>query len=753
ELGELIEDLTTTGKPTLDENHMKKLKSICKKSELYVEHAYHNLLTQLKKDHAEIRLSCLQIIRELFGRSHRFRELLLEEFQVFLELVVGTNCDEPLPPPDCSAKVLKETAINLIECWQQKYGPHYKKLDLGYRYLKRIKHVSFDQIRERASAQLQIERERERRKQDLLMKKLGNTMIEIADHTEDMELCVTEVNSCFKLLLPQTASGNPNVTEIGVSSLATENPHPTNNHNNQEGHGKKGGDGCLDDKSNKQTEGQGKRDIDVLPGYCDDGNDDDDDDYAAADDNEIGFDDYDNNDVIHHHGLGSHSYQIEIEFSDMVPKVIESEDNRVILDTLKEMNRQICHKHLPMVDKWLKVMSKAGQQQNEIKKIIDLKQKLVKAKTKFEELAIEPSKKHRNEASGSKTTRNVSEDSDNEFEDVPEKEGVECIPVNKRAEYGLDTLELSREDGQDLSERSRAISEEESFLRANGYTLQDAEDPTSLACALLESRRQYIMSQPCSSRVGASVAMVDKTPEVSISQVDGKKKKHLEVAPVVPFDMDLYYWEKADFEAPKIIRSENFNNNWASKDFEAEQVFEGDKGSLLRRTMAFTGKFEPVKWSCRAPLPNGKLCPRRDRVKCPFHGKIIPRDEQGKPTGDHTNQAGSSNTKTTATRNSSAAEEWREIQPEIEAATGFDLGGKGKGKGRKRNESDNKGLSKKQKYGRLTDLNKQTNTARSRLEGKVLSRKAVKRVTQEINSLATKRINDKFGDQFNYQLQ
>lgn len=35
--------------------------------------------------------------------------------------------------------------------------------------------------------------------------------------------------------------------------------------------------------------------------------------------------------------------------------------------------------------------------------------------------------------------------------------------------------------------------------------------------------------------------------------------------------------------------------------------------------------------SCRVPLKNGKLCPRMDRFKCPLHGWIIDRDEQGYP--------------------------------------------------------------------------------------------------------------------------
>ena len=37
--------------------------------------------------------------------------------------------------------------------------------------------------------------------------------------------------------------------------------------------------------------------------------------------------------------------------------------------------------------------------------------------------------------------------------------------------------------------------------------------------------------------------------------------------------------------------------------------------ALTTRTMSYTGKFEPVKWKCRAPLPSGKLCERMDREK------------------------------------------------------------------------------------------------------------------------------------------
>lgn len=36
---------------------------------------------------------------------------------------------------------------------------------------------------------------------------------------------------------------------------------------------------------------------------------------------------------------------------------------------------------------------------------------------------------------------------------------------------------------------------------------------------------------------------------------------------------------------------------------------------LKTRYITFAGKFEPVKHKCRAPMPNGSLCERQDRIK------------------------------------------------------------------------------------------------------------------------------------------
>lgn len=37
--------------------------------------------------------------------------------------------------------------------------------------------------------------------------------------------------------------------------------------------------------------------------------------------------------------------------------------------------------------------------------------------------------------------------------------------------------------------------------------------------------------------------------------------------------------------------------------------------ALRTRVIEYTGEFQPVTKSCRAPLPSGKLCPRMDRIR------------------------------------------------------------------------------------------------------------------------------------------
>lgn len=65
------------------------------------------------------------------------------------------------------------------------------------------------------------------------------------------------------------------------------------------------------------------------------------------------------------------------------------------------------------------------------------------------------------------------------------------------------------------------------------------------------------------------------------------------------------------------LRYDDASRFWIPSKTEDDSEAGGSEevAALTRRTVTFAGKFEPVKWKCRAPLSNGKLCERMDRVK------------------------------------------------------------------------------------------------------------------------------------------
>lgn len=79
---------------------------------------------------------------ELFARSHLFRLLVVSDFQGFLELTLGTDPRQPLPPPREAAQRLRQAAARAVQGWSEKFGAAYKKLALGYHFLRHSRQVS-----------------------------------------------------------------------------------------------------------------------------------------------------------------------------------------------------------------------------------------------------------------------------------------------------------------------------------------------------------------------------------------------------------------------------------------------------------------------------------------------------------------------------------------------------------------------------------------------------------------------------------
>lgn len=276
--------------------------------------------------------------------------------------------------------------------------------------------------------------------------------------------------------------------------------------------------------------------------------------------------------------------------------------------------------------------------------------------------------------------------------------------------------------------------------RAQLKSNEDELDPTCAAATLKLIRDKLPKLPPPHASDSAT------TEPAALEEPDSKRRKLEEraKAPVMPFGLDLHYWGQDQPSAGKILKFASEHRFWAPTEVEEEVENKEITEMLKTRYITFAGKFEPVKHKCRAPMPDGSLCERQDRIKCPFHGKIIPRNESGIPI----NAEDRAREEKMKFEKQAAQPEWRdpEFMREVEAATGLDLGSsQNNGKGGKKK-------GKKKKYPNLTDLKQQANTSRSRLEKKVFNKGAMKRVAKAMNR-ADQRKHEKFANQFNYALK
>uniref|UniRef100_A0A3B4ATS1 UV-stimulated scaffold protein A n=1 Tax=Periophthalmus magnuspinnatus TaxID=409849 RepID=A0A3B4ATS1_9GOBI len=678
QLSELVEELTTSGQGELNQEKMKEIKKLCKVSNDCIDHVYHSVISQLNQDHSEIRFSAFQIASELFSRSHHFRTLLVDNFQEFLELTVETDLDQPLPPPKEVAKKLKSLAIKTVHSWQTSYGSAYKKLALGYHFLKQVKKVDFQDAEARTVAERRREEERRSRLERIYKEKADAATKDMEDSCKEIEATLTEMESCMKLLFPEfeltnvkedvPRSSSPNLQLANISDPQPCCSKDLVNGPNQEELVEKQ---ATNEEHNREL-GKELQNPDNTGKNEDDDEDEDDEDQESSEEDQPP-----NEDFIRSSGLISHSYSLDLNLSSGL-HVKENEDNEAVVATVRDLHRLITTKHLPAVQGWIQVLTKAGAEQRLLRKALDLKKSLEAALQKHEELHIDYKTRVRKVM---KASSDGDEDDDDDFDEVPEKEGYEPhIPEHLRAEYGTFSI----------------------------------------------SYKYFTFCYSSSSE-----------PSTSQSTSSDEKAKD---APVVPFGLDIYYWGQDQPTAGKIIKSASQHQFWVPVEMEEEVENKEMAAESRSRYISFPGRFTPVSHFCRAPLGNGKLCQRQDRVKCPFHGRIIPRDQDGKPCKAEDRQREEQE----EMRRRQEQPDWRdpELMRDIEAATGQDLGSDRVGK---------KGKGKKKKFPNLSDLKQNANTSRSRLEKKVFNKSSMRRVA-EVMIKADRRKHDKFSNQFNYAL-
>ncbi|XP_033069322.1 UV-stimulated scaffold protein A isoform X1 [Trachypithecus francoisi] len=740
-LSKLVEELTTSGEPRLNPEKMKELKKICKSSEEQLSRAYRLLIAQLTQEHAEIRLSAFQIVDELFARSHQFRMLVVSNFQEFLELTLGTDPAQPLPPPREAAQRLRQAATRAVEGWNEKFGEAYKKLALGYHFLRHNKKVDFQDTNARTLAERKREEEKQKHLDKIYQERASQAEREMQEMSGEIESCLTEVENCFRLLVPFDFDPNPETESLGVASGTFDALHSS-----CAGQVGPCWSGTPDPWDGEQP--CCSRDLPASAGHPRVGSKAQPPQTATGDPSDED-EDSDLEEFVRSHGLGSHKYTLDVELYSEGLKVQENEDNLAVVHAARDTLKLIRNKFLPAVCSWIQVyqgppglvdlacasrrdgflgpagqapelftpvlqrFTRVGTHGGCLKRAIDLKAELELALRKYKELDIEPKggQRHRTEALG-----NAEEDEDDEdFVEVPEKEGYEPhIPDHLRSEYGLEaTLE------KDTAVRS---------LRTRMRKDEEASDPTS-AAAQLRRLREHL--PPPSSASPPRVL-----PEPQEAQKLAAERAR---APVVPYGVDLHYWGQELPTAGKILKSDSEHRFWKPSEVE-EEVVNADVSEMLRsRHITFAGRFEPVRHRCRAPRPDGRLCERQDRLKCPFHGKIIPRDDKGRPL-DPEDRAREQRRQL----QKQERPEWQdpELMRDVEAATGQDLGS---------SRYSGKGRGKKRRYPSLTNLKAQADTARARIGRKVFAKAAVRRVVTAMNQMDQKK-HEKFSNQFNYAL-
>ncbi|NXP91635.1 UVSSA protein, partial [Passerina amoena] len=569
--------------------------------------------------------------------------------------------------------------------------------------------VDFQDVHARTVAERRREEEKQKRLENIYKEKVKRTEKEMEEMSQEIADTLTEMENCFQLLMPDPLNFGVNEIDPELNKQTSANEAGPASPFSSQGKVTPSSLGCMDDEQPCCSK-------DILPvsqcvtadGYKEADEKAEQEELDGGTRSDIPYsgpalDDDDYQTFVRNHGLISHKYTLDLEISTADIKVQENEDNTAIINSVMDAHKLLRNKFWPSVQSWIQLLTRAGVNDDRLRCAIELKNKMETAMKKYKEMDISFKARKRKVMKASDDDDDEDED---EFVEVPEKEGYEPhIPDHLRKEYGLEPQSPPKAPVAKASTGAAPVSSR-TQLKGN----EDELDPTC-AAATLKLLRDKLPKLPSPH---ASESSTSET--ANLEDPDSKRRKLEEraKAPLMPFGLDLHYWGEDHPSAGKILKFTSEHRFWAPSEVEEEVENKEITEMLKTRYITFAGKFEPVKHKCRAPMPDGTLCERQDRIKCPFHGKIIPRDDSGIPV----NAEDRAREEKMKFEKQAAQPEWRdpEFMREIEAATGLDLGSsKSNGKGQKKK-------GKKQKYPHLTDLKQQANTSRSRLEKKVFNK-------------------------------
>ncbi|XP_031113823.1 UV-stimulated scaffold protein A homolog [Ipomoea triloba] len=259
-------------------------------------------------------------------------------------------------------------------------------------------------------------------------------------------------------------------------------------------------------------------------------------------------------------------------------KVRENTDNKVVFDALRELYRVLMTKHIVAVQEWISVLIRVETEDTRfrdstLKDFIDIRNHLKSVKAKCE-------------ASGCTLSKTTSFEEEVIWEDG-----------------NVGSFESRKPVGTQNNDDGRALASNPSEVRCEASATEGSD-----RCP--KGNRTF------------------KVKKDTGGESNPLRSELLDNAPVLDWSSFLDNWgSKRDALANQ--RGLDLDGHWGRVDHDA--VIPAEKIAELNLHMTVYRE-DPVEIQpCRAPLRKGGLCQRRDLRACPFHGLIIPRDDEGKP--------------------------------------------------------------------------------------------------------------------------
>jgi hypothetical protein len=289
------------------------------------------------------------------------------------------------------------------------------------------------------------------------------------------------------------------------------------------------------------------------------------------------------------HGIFDPKMKISLEISaENFDEPKETEDNKEILENLCERQILFSHKLMPMVKKWVVILTKSGENcdSETLKKSIDLKVLLdgIEIKLKpFEKLLLKKRRKV------SKNTNDSDDDTDDDdFIEVEDKPGYEETVKAEHHELGIPFYTQISKNHPNQPSGSKKSFPPKKEIANNSNQQKDVFKTTDHCWTIRDSNEDK--NDP--TTLAATIAKLKAQQKIPVEEKPVVKKVIFENVVKLPYDTDLINWGE-ERKATKVQVNTDNHRFWGSgANCRDEDMIEVPGSSSRERVIEFSGKFE-----------------------------------------------------------------------------------------------------------------------------------------------------------------